>query len=166
MKRTSGLVVPLSLLAVLAVAIGVEIPEQAGPPARVQVRLDEYLASPFAPGQSTVLLVERARRPWNFAGDLSGMALGDSVYFQTDSSLTWTEGSGPSPLPFPPKELWCAFLEGTDDITGEKSHIVVFVGLHMDMYTADWLVHKAAESPFAPEFGKMLAHLGCDVGWD
>jgi hypothetical protein len=66
------------------------------------------------------------------------------------------------PLPFPPKELWCALLEGEDRLTGERSHAVVLVGLHMDMYSGDWMVHEGPDSPSLPALTQGLSAIGCD----
>ena len=65
---------------------------------------------------------------------MSSKVDGDTIYYQTDSS------SRGMPLPFPAKEMWCVLLE-IDDLSGVTSYRGVFVGLHMDMYNADWVVH-------------------------
>jgi hypothetical protein len=164
MRRKTSLMIPLLLLIVLVVAVTAEMPQRGGVPAGVQDNLDRYIASSFAPAQPTVLAVGRARRPWNFSKDLSGAVLGDSVYFQTDGHLGWTVESGPSPLPFPPKELWCALLAGQDDTNGARSYSIVFVGLHMDMYNGDWLVHKTTDEPFTSQSEEALSRIGCEIG--
>ncbi|MGD9148381.1 MAG: hypothetical protein PVI80_22650 [Anaerolineae bacterium] len=163
MKRASLLVIPLLLLALLVVAVTAEIPERAGLPTGVQACLDQYIASSFTPSQTSILAVKRAQRPWNFSQALSDRVLGDTVYFQTDDSLTWTGESGPSPLPFPPKELWCAILAGQDDVNGQRGYSIVFVGLHMDMYNGDWLVHETGENPFTAESEAALSQIGCQM---
>lgn len=162
MRRTTVLIIPLLLLAVLVAVVTAEIPDETRLPSRVEIRLDQYLDSSLVPSQTTAVRVEQASKPWHFTRELSQVVLGDSVYFQTDASLTWKEGSGLSPLPFPPKELWCAFLEHEDAITGNQTGSVVFVGLHMDMYSGDWLVHVGAEAPFTREFEELLRRIGCD----
>jgi hypothetical protein len=160
-KRTTLLIIPALLLVVLVAAVLFQIPSKAGLPQGVQTRLDQYLASPFAKGTMTLRLAERARRPWNLTQAMGFAVLGDSVYFQTDSSLTWEQGGGPSPLPFPPKELWCALLEAGDEGEGDGTQTVVFIGLHMDMYNGDWIVHQGPEAPFSPEFLGVLSSIGC-----
>ena len=162
MRRAGFLIVPLLLLVVLVVAVAAEIPQEAGLPADVQMRLEQYLPSPHALGKATVLSVARARQPWRFSKQMSYSVLGDSVYFQTDSPLTWQEGSGPSPLPFPPKELWCALLEGEDRQTGERSYSVVLIGLHMDMYSGDWMVHEGPTDRSLSALLEGLSTIGCD----
>jgi hypothetical protein len=164
MRRRISLIIPFLLLTLLVTAVTAEMPQRGGLPAGVQDNLDRYMASPFAPSQPTVLTVGRARRPWNFSRDLSDGVLGDSVYFQTDGSLSWTVETGPSPLPFPPKELWCALLVGQDDADGTESYAVVLVGLHMDMYSGDWLVHETADGPFTPTSEDTLSRIGCEIG--
>lgn len=162
MKRSSLLIVPLLLLVVLVAAVGAQIPDDAGLPVGVQVRLEEYLQSHHALGRATLLSVTRARQPWRFSKDMSYLVLGDSVYFQTDSTITWQGGGGPSPLPFPPKELWCALLEGEDRLRGEPTYAVVFVGLHMDMYSGDWMIHEGPTDRSSPALLQRLSDIGCN----
>ncbi len=162
MKRASLLIIPLLLLGVLVVAVAAQIPKDAGLPADVQARLDQYLSSPHALDNVDVLSVARARQPWRFSKEMSYSVLGDSVYFQTDYPLTWREGGGPSPLPFPPKELWCALLEGEDSVTGKPTYAVVYVGLHMDMYSGDWMVHEGPTDRSLPALLRGLSTIGCD----
>ncbi|MEJ2736726.1 MAG: hypothetical protein P8189_24710 [Anaerolineae bacterium] len=162
MKRGSLLVVPVLLLVVLVVAVTAQIPEGAGLPAGVQVRLEQYLHSRHALGKAVVLSVTRARQPWHFSQDMSYAVLGDSVYFQIDLPLTWQDEGGPSPLPFPPKELWCALLEGEDRLRGEPTYAVVFVGLHMDMYSGDWMIHEGPTDWSLPVLLQGLSSIGCD----
>lgn len=163
MKRLSLLIVPLFLLTVLAVAVAAEIPEKAGIPAGVQDRLDQYAASSHAGGEVTIHHAVRARRPWNFAEKMSHLVLGDSVYYQTDQPLTWKQASGPMPLPYPPKELWCILVEERDAGSGELTPTALFVALHMDMYSADWLVHTAPKGLAPSELAGILNWLGCVV---
>lgn len=162
MKRTGLMIVPWLLLVALVVAVTAQVPKDAGLPAGVQTRLEQYLPSPHALGKAAVLTVTRARQPWHFSKEMSYSVLGDSVYFQTDYPLTWREGGGPSPLPFPPKELWCALLEGEDRVTGERSYAVVLIGLHMDMYSGDWMVHEGPTDRSLPALLQGLSTIGCD----
>lgn len=164
MKRRALLIVPVLLLVVLAFAVTAQIPQAAGLPARVETRLSQYVDSPFAPDGTSVVRVVRARKPWSFTKEMSGRVLGDSVYFQTDHSLIPARSGGPSPLPFPPKELWCALLECPDGST-LGSHTILFVGLHMDIYNGDWLVHEARD-PTSPELRRFITMIGCDLPVD
>jgi hypothetical protein len=101
-----------------------------------------------------------SRQPWLFSREMSDMVLGDSVYFQTDSPLTWQEGGGPSPLPFPAKEVWCALLKKTNT-SGKARYRILFVALHMDMYSGDWLVHLGPESDSFSKATEPAATIGC-----
>lgn len=163
MKRTHFLLIPTLMLAVLVLAVAAEVPTVAGPPSGVQKRLEQYSTSAFVKGETHVRLLARAERPWNLTKDLSWLALGDSVYFETDHPLTRGRSVGPSPLPYPPKEVWCALLESEDEATGVRSYAVVLVGLHMDMYSADWMLHQAPSQPFSTAFREALSALGCDL---
>lgn len=162
MKRTTLLLVPTLLLTVLVLAVAAEIPAEPGPPRGVQKRLERYRFSSFADTDTRILQVTRARRPWNLTRDLNWLILGDSVYFQTDHPLTGRRSDGPSPLPFPPKEVWCALLESKSGTTDAQSYSVVLVGLHMDMYSGDWIIHQAPSEPFST-VGDALSGLGCGL---
>jgi hypothetical protein len=162
MKRGSLLIISVLLLVVLVGAVTAQIPEGAGLPAGVQARLEQYLHSRHVPGRAAVLAVVRARQPWHFSEDMSSAVLGDSVYFQIDYPLTWEDGGGSSPLPFPPKELWCALLEGEDRLHGESTYAVVFVGLHMDMDSGDWMIHEGPTDQSLSALLRGLSAIGCD----
>lgn len=162
MKRSTLLLIPVLLLTVLVLAVAAEIPNEPGPPRGVQQRLEQYGSSSLAGTDARLVQVSRARQPWHLARDLRWPVLGDSVYFQTDHPLTWNRSDGPSPLPFPPKEVWCALLESGDRTAEEPSQSVVLVGLHMDMYSGDWVIHQAPSEPFST-VGDILSVLGCEL---
>jgi hypothetical protein len=161
MKRFTFLLVPVLLLTVLVLVVAAEIPTAAGAPGGVQTRLEQYRSSLDVEAECRVCAVVRAKRPWNLTRDLGWPVLGDSLFFQTDQPLTWSRSDGPSPLPFPPKEVWCARLESKDRATGAPSYSVVLVGLHIDMYTGDWVVHQPPDDPST--IGEMLSLLGCEL---
>ena len=165
MKRDALLLTPLVLLVVLVGVIAAEIPDRVGLPVSVQTRLDHYIAHASPREVATVRSVERAKKPWNFVEDRSQAVFGDSVHFQVDSGSV-----GSLPLSFPPKELWCVLLEREDTSTGDAlaggaAHAVLFVGLHMSMYEADWLVHEAVGDT-AMDLKKTLSMVGCDLELD
>lgn len=161
MKRVTLLLVPILLLGALVVAVAAEIPASAGQPSGVRTRLEQYSSSSLAGADTRVLVVTRAKRPWNLTRDLRWPVLGDSVYFQTDQPLTWSHSQGLSPLPFPPKEIWCALLESKGEAVGAPDYSVVLVALHMDMYNGDWLIHQAPADLFTMDKG--LSALGCKL---
>jgi hypothetical protein len=150
---------------VLAVVVAAGIPEKAAAPAEVQTRLDQYIAHLFSPEIAAVRLAERAKKPWNFRQGMSHAVFGGGVHFQADRGRT-----GGLPLPFPPRELWCVVLEREDNSTDNSrsgaSYAVVFVGLHMSMYEADWMVHEGDGDLSSPEFRRTLSMIGCDMGLD
>lgn len=161
MKKFIFLLVPILLLTVLVLVVAAEIPTTAGAPGGVQTRLEQYNSSLGVEADSHVSVVVQAKRPWNLTRDLGWPVLGDSLFFQTDQPLTGSRSDGSSPLPFPPKEVWCSLLQSKDQATGAPSYAVVLVGLHMDMYTGDWVVHQPPDDPFA--VGKILSLLGCEL---
>jgi hypothetical protein len=46
----------------------------------------------------------------------------------------------------------------------EANGQVVFVGLHIDMYNGDWLVHEAGGSLFTPEANRRVSRTDCEMG--
>jgi hypothetical protein len=161
MRRIRLLAIPTFMLALLALAVAAEIPAEAGPPSQVQMRLEQYRTSSLADSNTHVAMVTRAKRPWNLTRDLRWPVLGHSVYFQTDQPFAPGQNSALSPLPFPPKEIWCALLESEDEATGTPSYSVVLVALHMDMYSADWMIHHPPSDPFG--VSELLHAVGCEI---
>ncbi len=175
MRSTSVLAVPLLLLVVLVAVAGAQIPREPGLPVGVQMRLSQYADFWYEPGAASVIAVERAKKPWNFAGQMSHGIFGYSTYFPSDYGPAWPSGNEPIRLPYPPKEMWCALLEQTDadleDSPVEPSYEVLFVGLYMTMYNADWMVHKgtpigstAHSSLSDVGLQETLVAIGCDLG--
>jgi len=162
MKRITLLLIPILMLAVLVLAVGAEIPPEAGPPRGVQMRLEQYSSSSLVNAGTRVSSVTQAKRPWNLTMELGWTVVGDSVYFQTDQPLTWSRSDGQSPLPFPPKDVWCALMEGKGEPAGLPSYSVVLVALHMDMYSGDWILHQAPNEPLSI-VGEVLSALGCEL---
>jgi hypothetical protein len=156
------LTIPLVLLTVLLAVVAAEVPREAGLPADVATRLDQYLASSHGTGQLSVVATSEARQPWLFGSEMSQAVLGDSVYFQTDFPLSWKTASGPSPLPFPPKELWCVLLrQGEAGL--ETRYALLYVALHMDMYSGDWIVHQGLEAATAAAVVRSASNVGCSL---
>jgi hypothetical protein len=177
MRSTGVLAIPLLLLAVLVVVAGAQVPDEPGLPVGVQTRLEQYLDFWYAPGAASAVSVERAKRPWNLTGEMSHAVFGYSMYFASDYGPAWPSGNEPTRLPYPPKEVWCALVEGASlDADPEGSDVgttyeVLFVGLHMTMYNADWMVHKGMPLGPASQFSlsdvelqETLRAIGCELG--
>jgi hypothetical protein len=165
MKRITLLLIPILMLTILVLAVGAEIPPEAGPPRRVQMRLEQYRSSSLVNADTRAFSITPAKRPWNLTMELGWPAVGDSVYSQTDQPLTWSRSDGKSPLPFPPKEVWCALMEGKGETAGKPSYSVVLVALHMDMYSGDRIFHQAPNEPLSI-VGEVLSALGCELELD
>ncbi len=163
MKRTAALIIPVLLLTVLVVVVVAQIPQGETLPEDVQNQLDQYIAYTYPPRSVTMVAVEQARRPWNFYEEMSYTSFGDSVVFQTDTGPTYTQRLNLTRLYYPPKEMWCALLEIADARGGSPSYAVVFVGLHLDMYNADLVVHEGARDLSSKQFGDDLVAIGCDL---
>jgi hypothetical protein len=52
--------------------------------------------------------------------------------------------------------------EGEDRLRGEPTYAVVFVGLHMDMYSGDWMIHEGPTDWSLPVLLQGLSSIGCD----
>jgi len=150
------------MLTALVLVVAAKIPSDGGPPSAVLQRLEQYSSSSFFEGEALVRQVTQAQRPWNLTRDLGWPVLGNSVHFQADDPLTPSRGDGLSPLPFPAKAVWCALLESEDETTGVPSYSVVLVGLHMDMYNGDWMIHQAPDGPLSA-LHETLSALGCPL---
>jgi hypothetical protein len=166
MKRIVLLLVSvLSLVAVGAVVVA-RTPTEAGLPSTCQLRLTEYVAHISTEETAIVQRTVRATRPENLSRDAGYPTFGDSVYYETQDGPPGNEKGGAMPLPYPPGELWCVLLKQQNRATGSTSYPVVFVGLHRDMYNADWIVHEGPGDVSAPGVLESLSRLGCDLGLD
>jgi hypothetical protein len=163
MKRTGALVMALLFLLALALAVTARTPGQGGLPPAARARVEQYLASRSQVGTAVAALVAPATKPWNLTGDPGTLVFGDSVNYQTDLGSAW---DGLLPVPFPPKELWCVLLQQGGAEPGQQSYRVVLVGLHMDMYNADWLIHVLPGSASDPGVWGRLSQIGCNLGLD
>jgi hypothetical protein len=63
------------------------------------------------------------------------------------------------PIPYPPEELQCVLL-GVGVGEGEE---MVFLALHNDMYSGDWLVHQSKSAWPGDELKAQLGAVGCDL---
>ena len=166
-RRTIPLMIALAVPFVVA---GFLVARQAFMPPEWRAGLDRYVAYRAASlGKSiTVQRVERARKPWKFSRDMSGSVYGDGLYFRPDYTFDgeYVAGDGRRPLHFPPEEVWCVLLEQAPERgTGEAAHLVVFVALHQDLYTAAWVLHEVVDDLPAVALTESLAALECDVEW-
>lgn len=152
MKRKFWLLVPVLLLVVLVVVVAAEIPEEETLPADVQALVEHYIAAVYPFNDAKVEGWSRARQPWNFEPEMSRIAYGASLHFQTDAGPTQTVRANLSTLPYPPQQVWCARLNDSPD--------VVYVGLHLDLYNADLVIHTAAGDSRA-ELLKQLQAIDC-----
>jgi hypothetical protein len=160
MKRASLLVITLLLFASLGVIVVAQMPDDAERfSGLAQARLGEYINGEYWSGTAKVERAARAHKPWLFEKEWGSGVSGDGVRFHTaDGSPVL--GS----LRFPPDQLWCVLLKRVEPAPGDRPYAVVFVGLHIDMYNADWLVHRATDDLASPELLEALSRLDCDLG--
>jgi hypothetical protein len=149
------LLMPIAAFVVIAV-----VTSPRGLPAQAQAALDEYQqfqrslsAQPVAVRQAV-----EAARPQDFSPQLSGGSFSSSVYFRTTYNYT-SRGDYLRALPFPPEDLWCLLLAESDGSVSQ----VVFVGLHGDMYKAEWVVHEPAQGSSRQTVAANLSSVGCDL---
>jgi hypothetical protein len=111
-----------------------------------------------------VRLVDRASKPWNFSRDMSYAVFGDSPYYQTDHGYSGEKGSGPRPLPFPPEDVWCVFLERNQETyTSGSKRSIVFVAEHQDLYNADMVIHEGVSDLSTQSLVESVSRIGCDL---
>jgi len=172
MKRAGLLIVAVLLLAALGVVVLVMLPGKAGLPAGCQAALDRYLTYKnvsLAEGLSMKSAV-KAANPGRLTQDVSFAVYGDSVYYQTDEDYEEATGDaevteywaidGRRPLPYPPEEVYCALLSRKAQV---PQNGVVFISLHQDIHSADWVVHEVDPDPFALTGIQVASDLGCDL---
>ena len=102
-----------------------------------------------------------ALKPSAFDAAMSAKVYGVSGYYRTDVAYG-EKNAGQRPLPFPPRELWCVWLEPAG-VEGGASR-VVFVALHQDLYGGDWLLHEVPGPALSTKCRAILEAVGCDLG--
>ncbi len=176
MKRVLAIAVAVILpLVVLFAVFGVPVPgAEPALPSDGSAVLNGYLT--FRSSQTfkrpALRRFVQAIRPTAFTAAMSGATYGDNPYYHTSFGSFSTpprlapatgmpagaqSNSGSRPLPFPPVELWCAFLNSGDPTTPA----VVFVGLHQDMYNAAWVVHEPTGAGPGELPAATLSAVGC-----
>ena len=161
-------------LATSAVAVLIISNNRANPRLSHEVALEEYVAYQRATTLPTLTIRQyaQARLPQNFRPEMNKASFGNSIYYRTYQrynahpdvsvwpltltattvpTLTRWYGGPSKPMPYPPNDLWCAQLSSPDPAAPK----VVVVGLHQDMYNAEWIVHEVTD----PE--TVLAAVGC-----
>jgi hypothetical protein len=159
MSRVFWLAVPLLLLSLCAVVVAAEIPQEETLPADVQALLEGYVTAAYPFSEVQVAATGRARRPWNFESEMSRVAYVDSFHVHADAGPTPTLRTSLSLLPYPPQQVWCARLNLEP---AQPVPAFVYVALHLDLYNADLVVHKAAGDSQA-ELLRQLRVLDCNL---
>ena len=160
MKRIvrTALVLLMPIAAFLVIAV---VTSPRGFPAQAQAVLDEYRQFERSPSALPLAIREtvQAARPQDFTPGMSSGSFGfGSSYFQTTYNPA-SPGTGGRALPFPPEDLWCLLL--AED--GGSAPQLVFVGLHGDMYRAEWVVHEPAHGSAGQAVAADLSSVGCDL---
>lgn len=81
---------------------------------------------------------DKASQPQNFTPAMSDKTYSDTLDFQVYENFVGERVTGPSPLPYPPVEVYC--VKGQYDLV---SSIFFFVALHSDGVHSAWVVHTA-----------------------
>ena len=116
---------------------------------------------------------------------MSGATFGNGAYYQTTYGR-----AGRMPLPYPPREVWCAWLSGVStaylsenrlmaSISGQSFHSLtsaasntqgmsgatrlVFLALHEDWYNADWIVHEPRLGLPIGDWLAEISAVGCAI---
>jgi hypothetical protein len=164
MRRATFLILALLLPATLIIAL-LAVLQRSHLPAW-QLELAKYVEckDSLLSTRTTVRLVDRASRPWNFTQDMNSAVFGDNPSYQTGYSYGGRDG--PRPLPYLPEKVWCALLErdhkSTDELIRETTYTVVFVAEHQNLYHADIVIHEPASDPSAEVLMESLSRVGCE----
>ena len=161
-----------SLVAIAAItALFAAMPARSEPK---QVAISRYLAQRMqVTGQPQRVASEvRAACPQTLDASMSAATFGSGVYYRTTFSCAGAPTPAPAsvqtvqleldagdrlrPLPYPPREVWCIWLEPPEG----TRRPVVLVARHQDLYNAEWVVHE----PLSETDGAsaLLLALGCD----
>jgi hypothetical protein len=165
-RKTVLLLFSILLLIAFGMAVVAQTPDKAQvlPPDSV-AHLQQYLTDRFGPGTAIVQRVARASRPWRFT---PAMSLG--THEGSKQAQTAESSSIYGPLPFPPDQLWCVLVKvpglEPEETLGRSPYAIVFLGLHIDMYNADWVAHDGIRDLSAPESTRVLSLIGCDLELD
>jgi len=164
-------------LAAAAITIAILLVRGQDFPADARGKVDRYIRYRYSPSRAvTIQQIARSSVPSHFTPAMSRATFGDSTFFRTTYGYSaqagidlpgfptvtpGTSGSpsggGSRPVPFPPMDVWCVLLKDT----GQSSPAIVFVALHQDLYSADWLVHEPQGD--AKEIADALSKIGCDL---
>jgi hypothetical protein len=115
--------------------------------------------------------VVRAKQPTYLDAPLGYMTFGEGTHFAVDwqpgvdgsdivtkVSAVSQERLSKRPLPYPPQKVWCIYLDHAD-----KEDMIILVGYHRDMYSAEWIAHVGEQAPFSTDFHNVLSRLECDL---
>lgn len=165
----------LLALILIAVVVGMVLPDRPGVPAGPQAALDAFVLyinndNGIQGDELRAIEVLRGDRPGRLTTDTPSLSFGESVYYGTDvrydqnvlnTALPTAIGGGfgARPLPYPPEQVWCAVVEPR----AETGRGVVLVALHQDIHNADWIVHQAIAGPFSQQALDLAAEVGCQV---
>ena len=140
-------------LAFISVIVALElVASNSQPPGDVRSAAQQYVqyvnasqpASVSQQGSASVQGIVRAARRQAFTPAMSKASFADSAYYRTtygrqdlaSGRLAVSTLSGPRPIPYPPKELWCVQLSDGQ---------IIFVAQHRDLYNADWILHEPVD---------------------
>ena len=111
-----------------------------------------------------------ASKPQNFKEELDLLTFGEGTHFgvnaqpgmESDEIITQVSiandpSMGKRRLPYPPQSLRCVYLD-----YAEKQDVVIFLGYHTDMYSAEWVAHMGEQAPFSAAFIDLLVQLDCE----
>jgi hypothetical protein len=115
--------------------------------------------------------IARAQNPEYLTEELGLITFGEGTHFTvhnqpgmdyadiiTPVMTVYGGNTGQKPLPYPPQILFCVYLEYVN-----LPDIVVFLGYHKDMYSAEWVVHRGAQVPLSSTFTHLLSRFGCEL---
>lgn len=98
----------------------------------------------------------KASEPQLFTPEMSKKTISDSRLFKTDENFYHDPGSGISPLPYPPVQVYCVAIK-----IGLDQTEFFFVALHTDGQNSAWVVHDLQVN--GKMFRNLINRIGCDI---
>lgn len=151
-------------LAAVLMALGVGAAFATGPGgiAPMQAALDAYTQFQFNRLRATLQVeqITHAHNPQMFVSQMSAASYAlDSNVYATTAIMRQTRGRpnpGGRPIPYPPKDVWCARLN-IDDSSSIPRYI--FVAHHVDGAGEVWIVHDPSLAKGAAR--QIVDEVGC-----
>jgi hypothetical protein len=156
MKRTLFATIALVAGIILIVALALVLRESPGRHVENwQTIVNAYIEHKGWAHTASVEQAIQADNPENFAQGIGLRTLAQGPYYVVDEPFGGQNGS--KPLPYPPEDVWCVLLKHPEGYP----HRLIFAVYHVDLYSAEWVIHEDELAPFNEQTQERVAQLGC-----